>query len=472
MRKETGLDNGVHAFSNRKSQNYRLDTLRPRFILVDGENVNAALARHSSGISDALTAMHADFRTGREFIRRLSSSMVTAPLLDVYFSQTEEVLGDMAEAEITFDDPIMRLLAASMSQETAMFLGKKNYRKKLVRACVSFAKAGVSELQLPDPQESITAIDINETEAAVIGRKVLQVIRSTERDVAFSARSGPIEVTGEDQEKRMVHAEFYDTIGTDYARVGNIFFVDARFRNKLPQDLAAFVNSNIVFVKSMHMSELSTNIGYYTANTIASMMHADIEGKLVMDCGSGSGMLSLAAMRLGAKGVVAIEKDEDKVRRARKNLAENGYGDNPNIQVVHADLIKDGGKVLDAFGQIGEVGDIVIVTDIGSWSIYPISNLTSFSYIDDLNRIPGSRVATVVSGGHSYLEKTEHSHEARLLSTRGIDYDSFPREDMAFDQAYLEHLGFRRIAGTYSHTLGEPGDRSHTAKSLVMTSAS
>jgi ribosomal protein L11 methyltransferase len=50
--------------------------------------------------------------------------------------------------------------------------------------------------------------------------------------------------------------------------------------------------------------------------------------------GTGSGILAIAAARLGAKQVLAVESDADALENARDNLARNGVAD--RVELVHA----------------------------------------------------------------------------------------------------------------------------------------
>jgi len=59
-------------------------------------------------------------------------------------------------------------------------------------------------------------------------------------------------------------------------------------------------------------------------------------GQNVLDLGTGSGILALAAARLGASSVLALDIDEAAVAVARENVAINGLGE--TVQVRHGSL--------------------------------------------------------------------------------------------------------------------------------------
>jgi ribosomal protein L11 methyltransferase len=61
------------------------------------------------------------------------------------------------------------------------------------------------------------------------------------------------------------------------------------------------------------------------------------EGDRVLDVGSGSAILSIAAARLGARQVTALEYDADANLNARDNLELNGVGDRVRILEAMAD---------------------------------------------------------------------------------------------------------------------------------------
>jgi ribosomal protein L11 methyltransferase len=59
------------------------------------------------------------------------------------------------------------------------------------------------------------------------------------------------------------------------------------------------------------------------------------DGDRVADLGAGSAVLSIAAAKLGAASVAAIETDPDAIGNAEENVARNGVGD--RVQVIEGD---------------------------------------------------------------------------------------------------------------------------------------
>ncbi len=68
-------------------------------------------------------------------------------------------------------------------------------------------------------------------------------------------------------------------------------------------------------------------------------------GGRLLDVGTGSGILAIAAARLGAKNVVAVDIDPDAVRVAEENVAHNGLSD--CITVREGDLLQGLNETFD-----------------------------------------------------------------------------------------------------------------------------
>ena len=61
-----------------------------------------------------------------------------------------------------------------------------------------------------------------------------------------------------------------------------------------------------------------------------------VRGARVIDVGTGSGVLAIAAWRLGASSVTAMDNDPDALQNARENVSRNGAAD--AIEIVEKDL--------------------------------------------------------------------------------------------------------------------------------------
>src|SRR5258705_5989311 len=99
---------------------------------------------------------------------------------------------------------------------------------------------------------------------------------------------------------------------------------------------------------------------------LAALQQLDLQGRSVIDVGTGSGVLAIAARRLGASGVLGIDDDADAITAAEENVALNHES---RIALEVADLCAS---------KIGQF-DVVIANLTGGLLISTAERLQSFA---------------------------------------------------------------------------------------------
>jgi ribosomal protein L11 methyltransferase len=142
-------------------------------------------------------------------------------------------------------------------------------------------------------------------------------------------------------------------------------------------------------------------------------------GDRVLDVGSGSAILSIAAARLGAGEVVAVEFDPDANLNARENLEQNGVSD--RVRIVEA------------------MADPPLIAELGRFDLL-LANILS-GVIRPL--LPAFRAA-LADGGRlivSGILQAEHEEVVRDARAAGLRVEREDREDEWWSALLLPEPG-------------------------------
>lgn len=127
----------------------------------------------------------------------------------------------------------------------------------------------------------------------------------------------------------------------------------------------------------------------------------------VLDVGSGSGILAIAAARLGAREVVGVEYDPDANLNARDNLERNGVSERVRIVERVADA--------DVLASLGSFD--LVLANILSGVIRPL--LPAF-----YAALRGSSEPRLIVSGILYVEHSEVVHDAEAAGFRVLGSDA------------------------------------------------
>ena len=450
-------------------------SLTDQRITRQGSFVEGLYKKEIPRLLDSLTRTHAAEEIKSHFVSRILGvdfSQRSPQSKRNFFQRLDNTLQNFQAGEpLSWNQASIELLIDSVETRPDY---NEEYFQRVTRTVSSY----INGKERPIPQvdtivDAKKAIDLTEKESMAIGARILSMIKEANEKIAISPRTVTVTVQKDGKEEEISSEFFQDEAsrkGVEYARIGNLFFVDASYKDRLPQEIQHFTETNVIFINNMVSSEFSGRLGYFTANTLASLMSSNVAGSVVLDCGTGSGALALASKRLGAKAVIGVDNSEDRVEEAQKNAEVNGYRGDTQVTFIQADL-RDREEIT-SHTSTQELGSpVVILSNIGSWGNYDITNITSYSYIPVLRDL-GFTISEVVSGGYNPgLETKDVPYETTFLQQQGIQIQANPYDVEGYDRDVLQALGFTKQSEAESEPLEEPGSFIRIARSQLVKAA-
>jgi ribosomal protein L11 methyltransferase len=147
------------------------------------------------------------------------------------------------------------------------------------------------------------------------------------RSAMEAAADGPVDVTWITVEPEDWTVEWRRGLGA--RRVGERFVICPTWvdHQEDPRDIVISIDPQMAFGTGEHAT---------TRGVLRLLEAALSSGDRVLDVGTGSGVLAIAAARLDAADVLAVDNDADAVLNARENIERNAVSD--RVTLVQADV--------------------------------------------------------------------------------------------------------------------------------------
>ena len=103
-----------------------------------------------------------------------------------------------------------------------------------------------------------------------------------------------------------------------------------------------------------------------TRMMVRRLMHIPLAGRRVLDCGTGTGILSIAALRLGASEALGYDIDEWSVDNARSNAERNGVGKRCRFLLGDAGVLETTDGDFDVV--LANINRNILLADLPQWT--------------------------------------------------------------------------------------------------------
>eukprot|EP00730_Choanoeca_flexa_P013517 TRINITY_DN5407_c0_g1_i2.p1 TRINITY_DN5407_c0_g1~~TRINITY_DN5407_c0_g1_i2.p1 ORF type:complete len:365 (+),score=84.55 TRINITY_DN5407_c0_g1_i2:100-1194(+) len=213
-----------------------------------------------------------------------------------------------------------------------------------------------------------------------------------------------------------------------------LFGLDLEEHFELPERLADKSASLVEAVNDFHFAMLNDkprNEFYRKA-----LKEHVKEGDIVLEIGTGSGLLAMLAAKAGAKKVYAIEANRHMAQSARQLIAVNGLSD--KIEVINA-LSTD----VELGKQLPEKADVLVSEILGTLLL----GESALEYVSDVrDRLLKPNAKIIPSGGAQYVSLIQSDEIKSITSVESwedIDLRGFNSLKDTVSVVFTKQYGFR-----------------------------
>ena len=148
------------------------------------------------------------------------------------------------------------------------------------------------------------------------------------------------------------------------------------------------------------------------------------KGDIVLDAGTGSGIMALFAARAGAKKVIAIELDEKVAKMARSVIKNNGYEKIIDVRIGDARNFKYGKIKFDVV-----IMEMLTTGMIDEYQIEAVNNIHNQKLVKKSTKfIPNEHQTYIALADTKFnmygfeMKMVKHYYEKGVGARRGIEY--------------------------------------------------
>lgn len=383
---------------------------------------------HTSGFIKSLRQMDFPDELIRTYVLRIQELDGEKTSFTDYYSIQEsldKLLNSFSEQQVKISPDILDLLVDSVITDDCLSYSEISDNENLTNTFLHY-------------QNTLTTTNLDQREF-ITALKLRKLFKNTNGSIGLSAKSGTVSIESNNTINGVIRTDLFKNRELlQFARIGPVFLLNLKSKSIISPDTIEHSGCHFIYIDDLNKTEFRSRLGYFTFNTISSLTQVDFSGAVVIDCGTGCGVLPLVTQALGAFHTIGIDFDKQSIEIAKKNAQVNQLSDKTTF--LEADL-RHTESISKKVSTICRNKPVIIISNIGHWPDYPITNITNYKLAWYL-RQQGLNVSQIISGGFSCRNARLYGDESTFIDQIGISIDPTSYKDSDFDTQVLQKLGY------------------------------